>query len=179
MPGKHKRILMKCSDCGFERLVEKRKGMVGTIRRCHSCTMKSMTGSKAGAWKGGRIKHTEGYIEIRLTIDDFFFSMTDSKGYISEHRLVMAKYLKRCLLPWEIVHHKNGIRDDNRLENLELLPGRKYHIGDTLTKSLLKTMTKRIQYLENLLKMNGISFGKGGHRTEKPPAIRPDGLDND
>ena len=64
-------------------------------------------------WKGGKIEH-KGRILIRLYPDNFFYPMVGSGRYVLESRLVMAKHLSRCLLPWEIVHHKNGIKDDNR-----------------------------------------------------------------
>lgn len=73
-------------------------------------------GDKHWRWKGGRNKQNNGYIMVLARNHPH----ANRNGYILEHRLVMEKKLRRHLKRWEIVHHKNGIRDDNRIENLEL-----------------------------------------------------------
>ena len=51
------------------------------------------------------------------------FCMSNGKG-IYEHRIVMERHIGRPLTPHETVHHKNGDRTDNRIENLELWSSR-------------------------------------------------------
>jgi len=107
-----------CEGCGKCRWVQFKKGMPES-RHCVNCANKKV-GEKNNNWKGGRAKDGYGYIQIKIQPSDFFYPMANHKNYVFEHRLVMAKALGRCLASWEIVHHKNGIRGDNRLENLEL-----------------------------------------------------------
>src|SRR5688500_16487651 len=67
-------------------------------------------------WKGGRIIR-EGYILILVRKHP----NADVNGYVKEHRFIMEQKLGRYLTKDEDVHHINGIKDDNRMENLELL----------------------------------------------------------
>jgi len=81
------------------------------------------SGERHGSWKGGRHRADGGYIGVRVDPDSPYASMRSQTGYIPEHRLVMAMALGRPLTHEEQVHHKNGDRTDNRLENLQLMHG--------------------------------------------------------
>jgi len=69
-----------------------------------------------GRWKGGRSYHKAGYVLVRAPDHP----RAGQAGYVFEHILVVEQLIGRYLLPDETVHHLNGVRDDNRLENLEL-----------------------------------------------------------
>lgn len=97
------------------------------------------TGSANHQWRGGVIV-TRGYVKVNVG---------DGK-YIFEHRRVVAERLGRDLKPGEIVHHLNGIRNDNRSENLRLTT-RQDHEHYTYVKCL----QARVRELESHLKSHG------------------------
>lgn len=70
---------------------------------------------KKGIWTG-RYKTTAGYVFVYQPNH----KNAQINGYVFEHVLVMSKKLGRPLLKHENVHHKNGVKDDNRRRNLEL-----------------------------------------------------------
>ena len=66
---------------------------------------------KKGIYRNGRYLDRKGYVIVQISGSKFG----------REHRLIMEKSIGRPLERWEEVHHKNGIKDDNRLENLEIM----------------------------------------------------------
>jgi len=111
-PKKYKQIITKMGLASKGR----NKGLIGPLSK---------------AWRGGTfVIKRSGYVYIYRP--EHPFSRRNSSGgggYILEHRWVMEQKLGRYLTINEEVHHINGVKGDNRIENLELVV-KKFHFGE-------------------------------------------------
>lgn len=123
-------------------------------------------GPKNSRWKGGRRKRPDGYMDVYAPSHPHA-----SYNRVLEHRLVMESHLGRILKPYEIVHHKNENKSDNRIENLELTDRSKHAIHHfsgmrypdrwkprATKKQILKLYSGR-RTLRECAKLLGISYG--------------------
>ena len=129
----HKKRQDNCPSCGTL------KGKRSTL--CISCSNKRQLWRKVGEensnWKGGRTK-ANGYIFIRTKR----ISGGAGSAYKAEHHIVWEQHYGKLPKGW-VVHHLNGIRDDNRIENLVAMP-RKSHSP----KLIVQPYQERIRQLE-------------------------------
>ena len=106
---------------------------------------RARSGSRGANWHGGRKKNKKGHVLVMRK----GHPMADSAGYVMEHRLIMAEYLGRPLEKNEVVHHLNGVKDDNRIENLKLMTNSEHsslhHKGAKREGEALKNIRKGIK----------------------------------
>lgn len=91
---------------------------------------------KIKGWKGGRIVIEQGYVKIRNHKHP-----RSRRGYILEHILVWEDFNEQRLPDGWVIHHLNGVKDDNRPENLVAMPDKRHRL-------FLAELSKRIRMLE-------------------------------
>ena len=128
--NKKEKVTIKCNACN--KLFEVCPYRKDTAKYCSIKCLgkKDKKGKENPNYKGGERKNTAGYVYI-LKPDHPF---CNNRGYVRRSHLVMEQKLGRYLKPEEIVHHRNGIRDDDRPENLKLFANNDKHMSFHDTK---------------------------------------------
>jgi len=116
-----------CAACGEGFLITRNTPRIYCSKECKAISLRRYRNKREAV---GRWRVKRGYIFLAIAYlppEDQILArqIQDHPNStivcaVAEHRLVMAKHLGRPLKKGELVHHINGIKDDNRIENLEL-----------------------------------------------------------
>jgi len=138
--------IYKCSNRSIYRRLKNFK--ISTRSMTEARKLMNIKGENNANWRGGRFEEGHGYILVYCP--DHPHSIHGK--YMWEHRLIIEQSIGRYLTKNEIVHHINGIKDDNRLINLCLTTPQKHN-----THTVVEILQKRIRDLEQELDkvMNG------------------------
>lgn len=143
-----KYVYWLCPGCGNKRWVRdsmvNRPTFTGYCVTCMARVKKRWKGENHWNWKGGFYRAQ--YNLVYLPTGSPYRAMVNGRGYVLEHRLIMAESLGRPLYRWEIVHHLNGNKFDNRLENLAIT-----NTNNHERHTLVKLLQQRIRFLEEKL----------------------------
>ena len=152
--------MKKCRLC--ENNLCTRSNYVSITGLCRNCYRRhSISGEKIGTWKGGKTHDKKGYVYINIsTIKNSHLKGlvvqtvlnrsygTYRSGRTYEHHIEMIKKLDRSLVRGEVVHHINGDKQDNRIENLILttqMENRRMHKEIVVENYKLKEEIKELR----------------------------------
>ena len=132
---------------------------VGKVHQCSSCG-RIATKAQGRCYYGS----SKAYVGVgrkvvprneREFYDRCVAALKTYSSYLPEHRWVMAKHLGRPLKRGEVVHHINGVKDDNRIENLRLFTQSQHHPGFCDHYDEIERLKARIVQLETALAATG------------------------
>jgi hypothetical protein len=130
---------IKLCECGCGEPTNIYKGRYSRFLHSHNLKTINHSGEKHWNWNGGRTK-LNGYWYIYKPDHPF----ANNSGYYAEHRWIYEQHYNCCLLPWIDIHHKNGKRDDNRIENLQEL---KICQVDSVIYAVLQNIIQEIGFM--------------------------------
>lgn len=110
-------------------------------------------GPANGFWKGGRTIASHGYVLLRVGKNHH---LADVRGYAYEHRIMAEVKIGRPLRRGELVHHINGNKQDNRLENLVVCANAAHH----LLNHRKPTSNRKLPFQKNTLRTCACGCGR-------------------